>query len=52
MAGVELWPFADLEFAQGETLLLEPGGHAVRQTVVDGGGEVLLARLEPVDAAR
>lgn len=37
--------------AQGETLLLEPGTDAVRQTVVDGGGEVMLARFERLDAA-
>jgi len=35
-----------LEIAQGETLLLEPGGPDVRQTVIAGGGEVLIVRLE------
>ena len=35
-----------LEIAQGETLLLQPDGAEVRQTVIAGGGEVLIARLE------
>lgn len=40
-----------LVVAQGETLLLEPGVEPARQAVVDGGGEVLLARLERLAAA-
>jgi environmental stress-induced protein Ves len=39
-----------LEVALGETLLLEPGGPDVRQTVIAGGGEVLIARLEALAA--
>ncbi|HVF35927.1 MAG TPA: HutD family protein [Candidatus Saccharimonadia bacterium] len=40
-----------LAVAQGETLLLESDEAPLRQTVVDGGGEVLLARLERIPAA-
>lgn len=34
------------EAAQGETLLLAPGDPAIRQTVVAGGGEIMIVRLE------
>jgi len=37
-----------MELAQGETLMLEPGETDVRQRVLDGGGELLLVRLEHV----
>ncbi len=35
-----------IEAQQGETLLLEPVSDTSKQTVIDGGGEVLLVRLE------
>ena len=36
-----------MELAQGDTLMLEPGETDVRQRVLDGGGELLLVRLDP-----
>lgn len=35
-----------MELAQGDTLMLEPGEPDVRQRVLDGGGELLLVRLD------
>lgn len=36
--------------AQGETLVLAPGGGAAKQAVIAGGGEVLLVRLEALSS--
>jgi hypothetical protein len=37
--------------AQGETILLDGGSGARRRLPVDGGGELLVVRVTPVDAA-